>query len=940
MKACPDKNNVKWKELTDSVGHRNASKAFYRKGDGSIPTAKEALELLGINPEDAKPPAKKFSEWKEQEPFTRPNFIQSIKKSISNTIDAVKNVGKQSIQTIFPSAFQKEFYSDAAKTILKKNLGEMKRQNAIKDAAAKDSMSFWNKMDYNTRMHFINAMENPDLYDLSNEPELLKFKQEYDKRLDDVFETIKNIKDVPYFEDYFPHFWKNPESAKGFFSTMAKRPLEGSKSFLRERFFKDVKAGMDAGFELVTDNPEEMVRMAEVNATKFKMAHDVFNTFKENGMLEFVRSGEKAPDGWQLVNDSMFKRMSPFAKKIGEEEVQAAAEAGVSIKPEAGMMAGGWYMPEDAARIVNNYLSKGLSGSNNAIVRSAFKSGTYLNALKNTFQLGFSGFHAITTSIDASITTTAIGLSKLTTGKPSLMGQGLVDIAKGMTMLPVVAENWAKYRSVKGNYLGGKIPIDIQNLIDVNGNVISEKQWTINAEYEFKKAIQKVKQGENSQIPSAVWNGLMTIPELAAKPIMEHHVPAMKVAGFLKTVEAELALNPNMTETEIQQMKERVWADMDDRLGQVVYDNLFWDKTLKDLSFMTIRSFGWTGGTIRAIGKGLADIPESGTRLAKGQGISTRTAWLVSLPIQVGLYGAIYHYLNTGKRPEKTEDYFFPKDGTKNPDGTDRRISFPTYMKDIFAYSKNPYKTLMSKTSPFINEIHEIYSNKDFYGAPVYDEKDSYLGKGLDLLKYEMKSMEPFGFRKRPGEEDQPMLSKQSIESKIGLTQAPAEFTRTKLENTINDVFTKEAEYMRKKPGYKPEESMYKKRIQAEIKEGAKFKQISTEEKTKAGLLTASGQYKAPGSIETIVSGAKLSKAQRSFGMLSPEGQLEVISELDDATFKELLPNKKFRRIFKIDGVMNLKRVSPEIFKDDKYKNAFKRITGRDFVEEEQIPED
>jgi hypothetical protein len=607
----------------------------------------------------------------------------------------------------------------------------------------------------------------------------------------------------------------------------------------------------------------------------------------------------------------------------------------VTEEGEAKIMSGGWYMPEDAARIVNNYLSKGLSGSTNAWVRNAFKTGTYLNALKNTFQLGFSGYHAITTSIDASVTTTALGISKLTTGKGKLMGEGLVDIAKGLTMLPVVRENWAKYKSVKGDYLGGRIPIDVQRLIDVNGNVISEKQWTINSQYEFNKAIQKVKQGENSQIPSAIWNALMTIPEFASKPIMEHHVPAMKVSGFLKTIEAELALNPNMTETEIQQMKEKAWADMDDRLGQVVYDNLFWDKSLKDLAFMTVRSFGWTGGTIRAISKGLADLPESATRVAQGKGISTRTAWLMALPIQVGLYGGLYHYIMTGKRPETTEDYFFPKDGTKNPDGTDRRVNLPTYMKDIFAYSKNPYKTLMSKTSPFINEIHEIYSNKDFYGAPVYDEKDASFISGLaDIAKYEFKSMQPFGFRKRPGEEDQPLLSKQSIESKIGLTQAPAEFTRDKLENKINDVFVKEAEYFKKSPGYSPEQSLYKKRIQNEIKEGKYFSDISDEEKKKAGLLAPGGGYRSKRAIKSVVSTAKLSRAQKSFNMLSAEGQLDVVSELEDNEFNELVPDRKSRRIFKRKGIFNLKRTNPEIFKNDKYKKAFERITNSKFDKE------
>jgi hypothetical protein len=918
MRACPDKNNVKWKELTDAVGHRNASKVYFRKGDGSIPTIEEAEQILNLKSEDIQTGAKKFSDWKEQEPYTKPNFIESAKKGITGLSESVKTNGIKAIQVAFPSAFQTKNYATLTKIILRKSLGEVRRVNAIADAAVKKTMSFWNSKDYNTRMHFIESMENPDKYIFIDEPELDNLRKQYKKRLDDVFDIISKIKDVPYFEDYFPHFWKNPESAKGFFSVLAKRPMEGNKSFLRQRFFQDVKAGIKAGYELATDNPEEMVRLAEINAIKFKMAHDVFYTFKRNNMLEFVKSGDPAPDGFELVDDSLFKRMAPYVTKEGE----------------ASIMSGGWYMPEDAARIVNNYLSKGLGGSKNVLVRGAFKSGTYLNALKNTFQLGFNAYHLTATSMDAIITTSANGLTKLTTGKPKLMAEGLIDIAKGFTVLPAIAENYARNKSVKGDYLGGRIPIDVQRLVDVNGNVTSEKQWTINSEYEFKKAIQKVKQGEGSQIPSAVWNGLMTIPEYASKPIMEHHVPAMKVGGFLKTVETELALNPNMTETEIQEMQQRVWDDMDDRLGQVVYDNLFWNKTLKDLAFMTVRSFGWTGGTIKAFGKGIADIPESAIRLTKGQGISTRTSWLITLPIQVGLYGAIYHYLNTGKKPETMEDYFFPKDGTKNPDGTDRRVNLPTYMKDIFAYSKGIKKELLKKTSPFINETYEVYSNKDFYGVPVYDEKDDFFGRGLDVLKYEFKSFEPFGFRKRPGEEDEPLLSKKSIESKTGLTQAPAEFTRTELENKVNDVLTKEAATYKRSKDYKPEQSVYKKIIQGQLKEGKTLQDIAPEQMQKAGLTTEKGEYKKPAALGKLASTKNLTIAQRNFNLLSTEGQLEVVSQLDDKTFNELIPDNKARRIFKINGIFNLKRISPEIFKDESYKKAFKRITGQDFSQE------
>lgn len=935
MKACPDKKNEEYIKLEDAFGKGRALISFVRKGDGSIPTIEEAEKLLGVKANEG---PKEFKDWLKDEPYTRPNFIQTVNEKAKGIINSAKDMSKSFIQSIVPSFAQKQFMADETKTILRKNLGELNRKNTVQDEASKATMNFWNKVSFNEKMHFINAMENPRMYDMTGYPEYQKFMDEYKTRMDNVYKQLKEIKDVPYFEDYFPHFWEKPEKAQKFFSNanLGKKPLEGSKSFLRQRFFADIKAGIDAGFELITDNPEEIVRIAEMNALKFKMSHDVFKTFDEIGWLKYVRAGETPPEGFELVKDPLFQRMSPYAKKVSEAEVAMAAEFGAGIKPEAGLAAGAYYLPEDAARILNNYLSRGLAGIKG--VRHVYHAATYINNLKNTFQLGFSGFHFVTTSVDASITTSSNGLNRILTGKPKNILEGLKMMAEGYTMLPAISKNYAKANSVIGDFLGGKLSDDVERLSSVNARVKGERQWQINAEYNFKKSINKFKGGELIQGLPAVYNALMVIPEYAAKPIMEYHVPRMKVAGYLKSVENELALRPGMDANDIQKMKERIWDDMDDRLGQVVYDNLFWDKTMKDLSFMTIRSFGWTGGTIRAIGKGILDLPESGRRIVKGEGISPRTAWLINLPIQVGLYGAMLHYLFTGQQPQEIKDYFFPKDGTKNPDGTDRRITLPTYMKDVFSYQKAPFKTLKNKTSPFLNEALEIYNNQDFYKQPIFDEDDEFYKQGLDILGYELKSFEPFGFRKQPGAE-QPLLSQQSIESKVGLTQAPSEFTRTDLEEAVNEQLVKEMDKARRMPDYSPEKSAYKKILAERSKEGLSFSEMSLEEKQKAGLVDARGRIIKPDAVARFMRTSMLTNAQRGFKYLTPEGQLKVVSKLNDEQYDELLPKGKRQLIYGIKALTELARTKPEFFKTQELKDAYKKLTKRDFREQENNPE-
>jgi hypothetical protein len=256
-------------------------------------------------------------------------------------------------------------------------------------------------------------------------------------------------------------------------------------------------------------------------------------------------------------------------------------------------------------------------------------------------------------------------------------------------------------------------------------------------------------------------------------------------------------------------------------------------------------------------------------------------------------------------------------------------------MKDVFAYSKSPYKTLKGKSSPFINEISEIYNNKDFYGTPIYDEDDDTFKKGLDLLKYEAKTFEPFGFRTRPGEEDESILSQKSIESKVGFTQAPSEFTRTDLEETINERLIKEFDKTKRAPGYSPEQSVYKKMIAAQLKDGETFKDVDKELKQKAGMLDTEGRLKSASAAKSLVKGAKLTNAQRTFSFLSAEGQLDVVSKLTEEQFNELIPEKKFRRIVDIKKLINLNRTNPEIInKNQERIKAYNKLVPVKFAVE------
>jgi hypothetical protein len=819
-------------------------------------------------------------------------LLTQIKNSamVDKVMQVIKGIGL----AFHPAMFEGKELARDAMMLIRKEKGKEAHANELADIASRDLMNKWNWVPKLDKLGFILSLENAKKYGTAD-PLYKKIADQYRQRMDAVFEMISKIKDVPYLEDYFPHFWEKPERARAHFAQVySKRSFEGNKSFLKQRFYSDILQGLEAGLKLATDNPEEIVRLAEINALKFKTAHDVFAEMHSRGLIKFFKNGVQ-PEGWKLVNDPLFKRMALFTVK-GEDG-----------KDEAAMSSGGWYMPEPVARVVNNYLSRGISGAG-PVGKNVFEAARGWNNFKNLFQLGMGAFHLTTTTVDSTVTGVANAVSKILAGKP----QGLIDLVNSITLIPNIAKTLAKgHEGIMAYRATTSTSGDVQSMVDANGRTGLSKIYTLDSWYNLKKAVGKLYADKDfSQLPSAIKNALLLLPEAAAKPLMEWYVPRLKVGGYLRTLEHELSLKKGLTDRDVLREKQRIWDDMDDRLGQMVYDNLFWHKTMKDIAFMTIRSFGWTGGTIRAFGKGIGEAPESAKRLVKGEGLSPRTAWLLSLPVTVGAYGAMYQYMMTGQGPQELKDYFFPKDGTKNPDGTDHRVSIPSYMKDLFAYKRHPFETLAHKTAPSVNEAIEIFSNKDFYGTQIFNPKDPIYKKGLELLEYEAQSLIPFSFKQQQGA--QPNL-RQSIEQKFGIMPATKEFQRTDTQNTIvaevSKAFGDEVKTQSDAERYAARREIRERLFAGESPSNLKplFDKAGYSSKTK----------------DEVIKDARLDPYKRMFRDLKSEQQLTVWSKMTEdekKEYTEYLNNK--------DSFEQLHENKPEFF-DEETEKAYQEIVKK-----------
>lgn len=133
-------------------------------------------------------------------------------------------------------------------------------------------------------------------------PGLEAVDEMYRQRADNMFKALSRYKDLPYWENWFAHLWKNEKKAREFF--MARRPMEGNKSFLKKRVFSDYRAGIEGGLEPLSWNPEEIMQSAEHNARKFVVVQELVKDYVAAGLMKLVRVGQKPPDGFRRVDQN------------------------------------------------------------------------------------------------------------------------------------------------------------------------------------------------------------------------------------------------------------------------------------------------------------------------------------------------------------------------------------------------------------------------------------------------------------------------------------------------------------------------------------------------------------------------------------------------------------------------------------------------------------
>ena len=671
---------------------------------------------------------------------------------VTEGIEFAKNVTDAVKTTFIPYKIGED--GKLTKEVLSENLGHLARRQDIAEASMRAIKKRFNNFSKGESLKFIDNMERGlPQHDEELDTYANIFRNLLDKTRDNV-QALGTGKLDSYIENYFPHMWKDPKKAANMQGIiMGKKPLEGTKNWLKQRTIEFTKDGVERGLVPVSWNPAEMTMLKVRDMERYVMAHETLNELKKSGIVIFSNQGK--PEGFQKIDD-----------KIGT--VQKMNEDG------SFSVIGNYYAADNAARVINNYLSKGLWGN---VAYDAFRGLT--NTLTQV-QLGLSAFHLGFTTLDATISTVANGLDHVFQGN-------ILDGLKGIAQFPIAfIANPVKGDKLLKSWYGNPSSPEMEQIAKymemAGGRAQMDKFYSNNFADKIRENIK------NQKLLTAGLEIPLSIVQWASKPILEYIVPRQKMGVFVDMSREIVKNHPDYTPEELRKALQNAWSSVDNRLGQLVYDNIFWNKAVKDVAMASVRAVGWNLGSFREIG----GAPVQAAKLVWNAAHGKKTAETHKISYLIALVGihmltsSIFQYLMTGEAPKELEDYFFPRRGGVDSKGDPRRVSLPSYWKDIYAYSQNPIGTATNKLSPVFGIAAQIINNKDYYGTKIINKDDPTFQKGVDYLKYFGTQFIPFGIRNFQKEESRQPID--YILPEIGITPAPHDLTMTKAEKRAYEI--------------------------------------------------------------------------------------------------------------------------------------------------------
>lgn len=314
----------------------------------------------------------------------------------------------------------------------------------------------------------------------------------------------------------------------------------------------------------------------------------------------------------------------------------------------------------------------------------------------------------------------------------------------------------------------------------------------MSAQHSFEKALVDLRDapdliGKMGAAERVLWHNTMNAMQSSLKPVM-HTVMWAKLYSFNELAQERLASLPaDASNYDRTRVLNDTWNHADEIFGQIVWDRVNLSRTNKDVAQILLRSPGWVGGSLLYASRGLAEAADTMTGVRNASAgqlgmsgtdhdmITPRMAGLAAFAIANATANTIYQQIKTGgKVPMQGLDYFMPRDGGKNKDGTDSRVSVMAYPMEWYNWITHPLITFGHKLSPTIGAGYEHgVTGVDYFGNPLPPV-------ATDLVQ----RFQPFAYRnavQRAGGESAFSLKNLAggMESLLGIRPVPLALTRS-----------------------------------------------------------------------------------------------------------------------------------------------------------------
>lgn len=475
-------------------------------------------------------------------------------------------------------------------------------------------------------------------------PHMLKFEDE--GRVDEATELLTQL-------------WRN-KFLKADPSVMKRRilqmPIDEVIATLAER-------GITA--ELRESNPERAAQWGLANAYRIYRFKQLGDQLVTEGLAKDVPSGQKPPKGWKALADTRFQTFF-------------RTDEGWTLKSTV-------YAPPEVKKLLDRASQYGITPD------LAYRALSDVNNALTSVKLGISAFHAFELMFITSADSVALGVRQMRNGDITGGGESFLRAA---TLSGTFGDRLARGRHLRAQ-LRRESPAAQQFLDDVvnpSGTVL-RLDSTVRTQF----AKRFLDAWRDRRVVAACGLAAPAFAEMVGRPLVEA-IENVKMGTLIEWApEVRKAMPDGASEQDYQQRLRDLSQSLDNRIGMLTYNNLFWSATALAIAKLTMLSLGWNHGTMLEVGGGVKD-------LASGK-VSDRVMFDVGM-LMVHFYtSAIYQYAHTGKLPENLHDFYAPKDGTTDANGLPGRMVTKNYVTDAVNFVHDPVTTTLNRESPLIGAM-------------------------------------------------------------------------------------------------------------------------------------------------------------------------------------------------------------------------------------------